>query len=141
MGTNNGLNLYDGYRFVRWKWDPKAVESTISSNPIISLSAGKDGKVWIATTTSLDAYDPDIAGFINYKQQLKEALSDNSGNFRINKVYCDDRGEVWLCYRNKLLWLNTNEQKFEVWTIKAQGVKPNYIQDMKMDKHRNLSFR
>lgn len=138
MGTNNGLNLYDGYRFVRWKWDPKAVESTISSNPIISLSAGKDGKVWIATTTSLDAYDPDIAGFINYKQQLKEALSDNSGNFRINKVYCDDRGEVWLCYRNKLLWLNTNEQKFEVWTIKAQGVKPNYIQDMKMDKHRNL---
>lgn len=139
MGTNNGLNFYDGYRFIRWKWDPKATESTISSNTIMSLCAGKDGKVWIATTTSLDAYDPNIAGFINYKQQLA-AVIPNTNTFRINKVFCDNKGDIWLCYRDKLLKLNSAEQRFEIWTIKdlVQNVTPSYIQDIKADQNNNL---
>ena len=139
MGTNNGLNFYDGYRFIRWKWDPKATENTISGNSIMSLCAGKDGKVWIATTTSLDAYDPNIAGFINYKRKLEEVIP-NTESFRINKVFCDNEGEIWLCYRNKLLKLNTTEQRFELWEIKdpIRNLVPSYIQDIKTDRHNNL---
>lgn len=139
MGTNNGLNFYDGYRFIRWKWDPKATETTISGNTIMSLCAGKDGKVWIATTTSLDAYDPNTAGFINYKRQLEEAIP-NTVNFRINKVFCDNEGSIWLCYRNKLLRLNSAEQNFDMWEIKdpIRNLVPDYIQDIKADRHNNL---
>jgi signal transduction histidine kinase/ligand-binding sensor domain-containing protein/DNA-binding response OmpR family regulator len=139
MGTNNGLNFYDGYRFIRWKWDPKATESTISSNTIMSLCAGKDGKVWIATTSSLDAYDPNTAGFINYKRQLEEVIP-NTSTFRINKVFCDNKGEIWFCYRDKLLKLNSAGQKIEIWDIKdpMRNLVPGYIQDIKADRHNNL---
>ena len=137
IGTNNGLNRYDGYRFTKWKWDPKATESTISGNTVMSLCAGKDGKVWIATTTSLDAYDPDMAGFINYKEKLKEVIPGTS-TFRINAVFCDDSGDIWLCFRNKLLKFDSSLQKFDLWTIQDKDITPYYIQDIKADSHHNL---
>lgn len=137
IGTNNGLNRYDGYRFTKWKWDPKATESTISGNTVMSLCAGKDGKVWIATTTSLDAYDPDMAGFINYKEKLKEVIP-GTNTFRINAVFCDDSGDIWLCFRNKLLKFDSSLQKFDLWTIQDKDITPYYIQDIKADSHHNL---
>ena len=103
----------------------------------MSLCAGKDGKVWIATTTSLDAYDPDMAGFINYKEKLNEVIP-GTNTFRINAVFCDDSGDIWLCFRNKLLKFDSSLQKFDLWTIQDKDITPYYIQDLKADSHHNL---
>src|SRR5690349_7080375 len=48
MGTRDGLNKYDGYKFTVYKND-KSDSSTISSNFITALTEDKNGSIWVAT--------------------------------------------------------------------------------------------
>ena len=48
LGTQEGLNKYDGYKFTIYKNDPKNPNS-ISDNWITVLYLDKDGNLWIGT--------------------------------------------------------------------------------------------
>src|SRR5947209_17940127 len=48
IGTRDGLNKYDGYKFTIYKYDPKD-SNTISNNFIQDIIEDKDGNLWIAT--------------------------------------------------------------------------------------------
>lgn len=71
MGTRDGLNRYDGYDFVTYKYDPSNINS-ISNNEITCLYADPKGLLWIGTrggglnlldrrTNHIDRF-PDIVG-------------------------------------------------------------------------------
>ena len=48
IGTQDGLNRYDGYSFKTFKHDPEDPTS-ISHNSILSMAEDKDGTLWIGT--------------------------------------------------------------------------------------------
>jgi signal transduction histidine kinase/ligand-binding sensor domain-containing protein/DNA-binding response OmpR family regulator len=67
VGTNSGLNRYDGYNFKVFKNTPGDTAS-LRSNSVRSLWEGPDGKIWIGSATENSVYDP-----------LTEKFSSNSG--------------------------------------------------------------
>ena len=56
VGTDYGLNRYDGYRFVTFLHDDTD-STSLSVNVIVSLFADSKGRLWVGTNRGLDRYD------------------------------------------------------------------------------------
>lgn len=74
IGTIDGLNRYDGYRFRTYQTDPRDT-SSISGNYITSLFEDSRGNLWVGTNKGLNLYDPDIDGFIDLEHVIDGSKS------------------------------------------------------------------
>ena len=93
IGTNDGLNRYDGYEFKIFEHDP-AKQHSLPSSSIRSIYKSKDGTLWIGTVGGgICRYDQDIDGFVTYKHVSGEtqSLSDNM----ILSISEDIYGNIW----------------------------------------------
>lgn len=57
IGTDNGLNRYDGYAFKVYKQVPGDTAS-LAGNTICSLYEDREGYLWVGTDISLHRYNP-----------------------------------------------------------------------------------
>ncbi len=62
FGTYNGINRYDGNRFIAYKHDPENPNS-ISSGTVQALCEDKDGNIWIGTSLGLDKFERATGSF------------------------------------------------------------------------------
>ena len=93
IGTQDGLNRYDGYSFTVFKNDA-ADSTTISHNSILSLCEDSQGQLWIGTWGGgLNRFDPRTGIFIRYRHD--PAKPDSLGNDLVADVYEDSRGRLW----------------------------------------------
>jgi len=93
IGTNNGLNRYDGVGFKVFKQDPDDTES-LPYNDIMSLYEDRSGTLWAGTTAGLARYNPTKGNFSVYQTDPKDPNSLSS-NF-INGMYEDKAGQFWV---------------------------------------------
>lgn len=94
IGTANGLNRYDGYKFKVFKNDRKDTAS-ISNNYIKDIAEDKNGNIWVATVGGgLNMFDRRADRFYHYLHNDKNesSLSDNF----INKIAFDNSGKLWV---------------------------------------------
>lgn len=94
IGTDNGLNRYDGYRFKVFKNDLKDATS-ISNNYIKDIAEDKNGDIWVATVGGgLNKFNRKANRFYHYLHNAKNknSLSDNF----INKIAIDNSGKLWV---------------------------------------------
>ncbi len=94
LGTQDGLNRYDGYEFRIFKHDPGEPDS-ISSNFIQALYEDPAGKIWIGTLGGgLSVFDPVTEQFSTWLNDPQDAhsLSLNS----VAAIYPDQDGTLWL---------------------------------------------
>ncbi|MDJ0841165.1 MAG: two-component regulator propeller domain-containing protein [Acidobacteriota bacterium] len=88
FGTQDGLNRYDGYEFVIWRYEPGRPDS-LSDGFINCLLEDNEGRMWVGTNYGLNRYDRENGGFIRYlpgdregdlpHEQVLALESDNSG--------------------------------------------------------------
>ncbi len=98
IGTQDGLNRFDGSNFKVFKNVPK--ESTsLSDNFVQSLYKDHDEQIWIGTELGLDKYDYDTESFTNFK--IKSQKSNTTGVNGINVITESIKTPG-------LLWLGTN---------------------------------
>ncbi len=93
VGTEDGLNRFDGREFRVYRNDPDDPGS-LSNNHVKEIHEGQAGTLWIATYGGgLDEYDPDTDRFIHHRHDPGDAnsLSDN----QVLSVYEDRVGIVW----------------------------------------------
>jgi len=94
VGTNEGLNRYDGHRFVRYFHDPDD-PSTISHDFIYVVRELSDGSLLIGTDRGLNQYDQSSDSFTMINIDVEDRESSGSHN-QVKAIYEDDRGRLWI---------------------------------------------
>ena len=92
IGTNDGLNKFDGYTFEIYTSNGPPNRS-LTSNQINSLAVGKNNQLWIGTNSGLNCLNMK-AGTIK-KFSFK---TPSNTNVSVPKVLTDSRGRVWFNY-------------------------------------------
>jgi len=109
IGTQDGLNKYDGYHFSIYRHDPLDPYS-ISSNYVNSICEDRKHNIWVATQYGLNKFDRKKSTFTSYFNNPNDggSLSDNE----IFSIFCDSKGNVWLKTLNTLEKFDENTKKF-----------------------------
>ena len=92
IGTEDGLNKFDGYEFISYKHD-NADSSSISHNQINALFEDQDGKIWIATSKGLNIFDRKTEKF---KKIIHSAKNTESAADFITSIFKDKKGNMWI---------------------------------------------
>lgn len=93
IGTEDGLNKFNGYNFKIFKKEVKDSNS-LADNFIYSLAAGDSGKVWVGTNSGgLALYDPSQENFKVFQHNPSDLHSISEG--RIYSIHIDEEGNVW----------------------------------------------
>lgn len=93
LGTQDGLNRYDGYRFTVFRND-SANENSLSHNFVISLAQDAEGMLWVGTLGGgLNRYDPSSGVFARYLHNNDQpgSLSSNT----VTALHVDAQGRLW----------------------------------------------
>ncbi len=94
IGTQDGLNRYNGYDFKVYKHDPDD-PSSISHNSILAIEEDRDGYLWIGTWGGgLNRFDPAADTFIRYRHDPPEP-SSLSGD-TVTAIKQDSSGVLWV---------------------------------------------
>lgn len=94
FGTQEGLNLYDGYNFKVFKRSPEDPNS-LSNNFIYSLCQDHNGIIWIGTNGGgMDAFNPANEKFTHYTNDPKNPNS--LGNDIVRTIFESKDGNLWI---------------------------------------------
>ncbi|MBV8391227.1 MAG: response regulator [Mucilaginibacter sp.] len=94
IGTADGLNRYDGYRFKIFRNDAKD-NSSIGNNYVQDIIEDKSGNIWAATIGGgLNKFDRNTNRFHRYLHNEKDKSSISS-NF-VSKLALDRSGKIWV---------------------------------------------
>lgn len=72
VGTENGLNRFDGYRFTNYLSDA-AAENTLNDNEVTCLFNDDDHRMWIGSNNGLSRYEYKNNSFVRYVFQIRSA--------------------------------------------------------------------
>ncbi|MBN2349493.1 MAG: GAF domain-containing protein [Bacteroidales bacterium] len=96
LGTNDGLNKYDGYSITVYKHDPKDSLS-LGGNTIMAICEDTDGNLWLGTRwNGLNKFDPKTETFVRYITS-----PDNDNGISNNTIRN-------LLFSNNSLWIATS---------------------------------
>ncbi|WP_405410118.1 two-component regulator propeller domain-containing protein [Maribacter sp. Asnod1-A12] len=113
IGTNNGLNRYDGYKPKVFKYDPEN-NNTISENWITSLLEDSNGNIWIGTEGGgLNLYNTTTGAITRYIHKKNDSTSISSDV--VHRIFEDSKSRLWVGTRNGLNLLNRSQQTFQHW--------------------------
>lgn len=89
IGTEDGLNKYDGITFQIYRHDPSD-STSISSNFILRLHEDGLGSIWISTGRGLDKLDVNTNVFQHYQNKLMPEDTE------VRCMYEDHDGTLWI---------------------------------------------
>jgi signal transduction histidine kinase/CheY-like chemotaxis protein/ligand-binding sensor domain-containing protein len=98
FGTRDGLNRYDGYNFIVYRYDSRNSNS-ISNNFIQDITEDKSGNIWIATNgggiNKLDVRTEQFTRFL-HNDRNSNSISSNV----VNNILLDNEGYLWIANQN-----------------------------------------
>jgi signal transduction histidine kinase/ligand-binding sensor domain-containing protein len=93
-GTQDGINKFDGYRFVQFRPVPGDTNS-LSHNYILAIFEDRKGALWIGTNGGgLNRYDRERDEFVRYQHDSRSSGS-LSGDI-VWSIYEDRSGALWI---------------------------------------------
>ncbi|MBV9251486.1 MAG: hypothetical protein JO227_19825, partial [Acetobacteraceae bacterium] len=108
IGTYNGLNRYDGYRFLTFK--PEANnQNSIGGVFIYAMFQDRAGALWIAVDQGLDRFDLVTQTFTHFRSNPSDPAS-LAGH--VEHITQDRDGMLWLATRNGLDRLDPRSGRF-----------------------------
>ncbi len=93
VGTENGLNKYDGYGFTIYK-NIQADSSSLSNNIVTSIVEDIYGNLWIGTKNGLNKLNREKGSFIRY--YAEEGNDQALKNSYIKSLLADSMGNLWI---------------------------------------------
>ena len=115
FGTRDGLNRYDGYKFVVYKKDLKNPAS-IGNSMVNDIAEDRSGNIWVGTSAGLNMYDRASDSFVSYNLDTAELV--------ISDLLVDSQDRIWLTTTNSgLLNFNPKTKKFKVYVNNPKDAK------------------
>lgn len=93
IGTQDGLNRYDGYEFKIWR-PIEENENSLSHGVVQALVEDEQGYIWIGTRNGLNRYDPVREQFVQFYHDPEDSLS-LSHNYVVS-LLIDRAGKLWV---------------------------------------------
>ncbi len=111
LGTQDGLNRFDGTSTRVYRSDPADPQS-LSDNNILGLATDDRGRLWVATQAGgLNQYDPRRGRFIRYRSDPYDPNSLASDVMAQVQVAAD--GRIWVqSEAGDLQWLDPDSSQF-----------------------------
>ena len=112
VGTEDGLNRYDGYNFKIYRPDTENSNS-INDRWVTALVEDDQGYLWIGTRLGgLNRYDPTTDTFIHYLNELENPNSLSSDH--VNALLYDSQGNLWVGTENGLNRFDSRSGSFQI---------------------------
>lgn len=133
IGTESGLNRYDGYNCILYTHDVKNPES-LSNNWAYSIYEDHLGNLWIGTDDGLNLFDRDKESFRRYYHDPEEpnSLSNN----KVYTIFEDKSGSLWIGTENGLNKFNREDETFKRYQFEPenpQSISDNHIRSILED--------
>jgi ligand-binding sensor domain-containing protein len=103
FGTQDGLNMYDGYKFKLFKHEPGNPNS-LSDYAVNTILESDSGIFWIGTREGLNRFNLKTQSFKHYKHN-----PDSTNSLVNNIIWClirDHLNNLWIGTRNGLSRFN-----------------------------------
>lgn len=98
IATNNGLNRFDGYRFISFL-NQTNDSLSISDNYITSLCIDGRNNLWVGTKNGLNRYNRDKEHFVRFP--IQSQTSKGISHEHVRKIFTQDTSNI--------LWVETND--------------------------------
>jgi len=93
IGTEDGLNRYDGYKFIVFRTIDHD-STSLSNNVITSIAGDSSGNIWVGTTGGLNFYNRKTGEFVRFMSNLDSFNSIRSNHVR--KVLLQNDSMLWI---------------------------------------------
>lgn len=137
LGTQDGLNRFDGYQFAKFRREPKNINS-LSGNYISCLTEDKDGKIYIGTINGVTIYDPKLNLFS--KLIIKDTVKNINAIGSVSSILITKDGTIWIGdYYSGLLKIRGGKSVRYMKNSHAQNsINDNYITSLCEDNEGNI---
>ena len=134
MGTNDGLDRYNGYEFKYYKHD-KDDKNSIPNNYIVDIIEDKKGYIWVSTINGLSRIDSDT-------DEIKNYCSDkNNGNLsddNLWQILYTTEGKFLVSSINGLNLYDEENDTFNRVLSKENELPSQYIYSVKEDSNGHI---
>jgi len=129
LGTEEGLNRYDGFRFRIFRAEHEE-QGGLPSSDIASLALGEE-VLWVGTSRGLCRYDPILETFTRVALPVETPQ-------RINAVVPDRDGGLWIATARTGLWHREAETHRWRQFSTREGLSDNRVIASSLDGHGDL---
>ncbi|MDR1919749.1 MAG: response regulator [Tannerellaceae bacterium] len=141
VGTEDGLNKFDGFSFTVYK---KQYGDSLSlvSNHITALFQDSRGRLWVGTMGGLEFYDPTRDGFINVSLNQADNLVKQG---QCVEILEDRDGYLWFSFLGTGVLRYAPDTRKSVWFTPSTGepsssIGSAYIRTMEEDENGRIWF-
>ena len=120
IGTNSGLNRYDGKDYLIFKHDPQNPNS-LSSNCILGISEDLHHNLWVATDYGLNLIMRDT--YECNRHAIDSTPFCQFAKTTIQNVFCDSEGNVWIKTNKNISRGNLKTKKIRSYVIETDIFK------------------
>ncbi len=113
IGSQNGLNKYDGYEFTIYRQNSSS--NSLSDNYINQITEDDNGNLWIATESGLSRFNAQKNIFTSFLQNTgkQKSMSKNI----VHYVYLDKNKDIWALTDSILVKFNKSDSTFKHFEI------------------------
>ena len=129
IGTNDGLDRYNGYEFKHYKHD-KYDKNSIANNYIVDIIEDKNGYIWVSTIGGLSRINPDKDEIKNY---YSKEDSGNLSNSNLWQLLCTKDNRLIASTIDGLNVYDKNKDKFTRILYKEGELPSQYIYSLEED--------
>lgn len=133
IGTEDGLNQYDGNRVKVYNFESKN-KNSLSSTYVTSICEDSDGNIWVGTNGGLNIVDSKTESVIRLEDSI--IGENNLSNSYVTVIYKDSNDTMWVGTTSGLNRYDKENNKFvEYYYHDDEEIRSNYITDISEDKN------
>ncbi len=122
LGTQSGLNRYDGFRIKTYLYN-NMDNTSIPNNAVQEIQEDNQGNLWIHTSVGYCVFDPHREIF---KRDITGWLKENGIPGKPDKVFIDSKKNMWLIiYGVGYYFLDTSWMKTNFFPVGKKGKLPS----------------